>query len=129
MDAVTPEATTTLVLADDHTVMRNGLRMLLDAEDDFQVVAEAGDVLSALQAVRGHRPKVLLLDLNMPGGSSIAAIRKLALISPGTSVVVLTMENDRSFERDALEAGAFGYVLKEQAGTHLVRTIRDAATA
>jgi two-component system, NarL family, response regulator NreC len=72
---------------------------------------------------------VLLLDLNMPGGSSIGAIRKLALISPGTSVVVLTMEDDRSFERDALEAGAFGYVLKEQAGTHLVRTIRDAATA
>ena len=81
MDAVTPEATPTLVLADDHTVMRDGLRMLLDAQDDFEVVAEAGDVLSALQAVRGHRPDVLLLDLNMPGGSSIAAIRKLALIS------------------------------------------------
>jgi two-component system response regulator NreC len=70
---------------------------------------------------------VLLLDLNMPGGSSIAAIRKLALISPGTSVVVLTMENNRSLERDALDAGATGYVLKDQAGTQLVRAIRTAA--
>ena len=115
------------MLADDHNVMRSGLRMLLDAESDFEVVAEASDVLSAFQAVRGHRPDVLVLDLNMPGGSSIAAIRRLGPISPKTSVVVLTMEEDRAFVRDALEAGAKGYVQKQAAGRELVRAIRAAA--
>jgi two-component system response regulator NreC len=117
----------TLVLADDHTILRSGLRMLLEAEEDFEVVAEAGDVLSALQAVRGRRPDVLVLDLNMPGGSSIEAIRRLALMSPSTSVVVLTMEEDRAFVRDAMEAGARGYVLKREASERLVSAIRAAA--
>jgi two-component system response regulator NreC len=121
-----PERTITLVLADDHHVMRSGLRMLLDAEADFEVVAEAGNVLAAFQQVRGHRPDVLVLDLNMPGGSSIAAIRRLAPISPGTVVVVLTMEEDRAFVREALEAGAKGYVQKQAAATELVRAIRAA---
>jgi two-component system response regulator NreC len=116
----------TLVLADDHTVMRNGLRMLLDAERDFEVLAEAGDVRAVFQAVRNHRPDVLVLDLNMPGGSSIDAIRRLGPISPHTSVVVLTMEEDRAFVRDALDAGARGYVLKQAAGRELVRSIRAA---
>jgi len=104
-----------LVLADDHTVMRSGLRMLLDAEEDFEVVAEARDVLSTFQAVRGHRPDVLVLDLNMPGGSSIEAIKRLVPISPKTSVVVLTMEEDREFACEAMQAGASGYVLKREA--------------
>ena len=77
-----PAPTITLVLADDHNVMRSGLRMLLDAESDFEVVAESRDVLSAFQAVRGHRPDVLVLDLNMPGGSSIEAIRRLGPSPP-----------------------------------------------
>ena len=122
-----PAPTITLVLADDHNVMRSGLRMLLDAESDFEVVAESRDVLSAFQAVRGHRPDVLVLDLNMPGGSSIEAIRRLGPISPKTSVVVLTMEQDRAFVRDALDAGAKGYVQKQAAGRELVRAIRAAA--
>jgi two-component system response regulator NreC len=119
--------TLTLVLADDHNVMRSGLRMLLDAEEDFEVVAEAGNVLAAFQAVRGHFPDVLVLDLNMPGGSSIEAIRRLRPISPHTAVVVLTMEEDRAFVRDALDAGAKGYVQKQAAGRDLVRAIRAAA--
>ena len=119
--------TITLVLADDHNVMRSGLKMLLDAESDFEVVAEARDVLSAFQAVRGHRPDVLVLDLNMPGGSSIEAIRRLRPISPKTCVVVLTMVEDRAFVRDALDAGAMVYVQKQAAGKDLVRAIRDAA--
>lgn len=126
----TSESPTTaimLVLADDHTVMRSGLRMLLDAEVDFEVVAEARDVLSTFQAVRGHRPDVLVLDLNMPGGSSIEAIKRLVPISPRTSVVVLTMEEDREFAREAMQAGASGYVLKREASRTLVRSIREAA--
>ncbi|MGA2924530.1 MAG: response regulator transcription factor [Solirubrobacteraceae bacterium] len=116
----------TIVVADDHTVMRNGLRMLLEAEQDFQVVAEAGTIQSVFVNVRGHRPAVLVLDLNMPGGSSIGAITRLSAISPHTSVVVLTMEHDPAFMREALAAGASGYVLKDAAATDLVRAIRAA---
>ena len=119
-------ASITIVLADDHTVMRNGLRMLLEAEEDFQVVAEAGTLQAVFVNVRGHRPAVLVLDLNMPGGSSIAAISRLSAISPRTAVVVLTMEHDPAFMREALAAGASGYVLKDAAATDLVRAIRTA---
>jgi two-component system, NarL family, response regulator NreC len=118
----------TVVLADDHTVMRSGLRLLLDAENDLDVRAEAGDIKTTFSQVRGHRPTVLVLDLNMPGGSSIAAIPRLKLMSPATAIVVLTMEADAHFARDAIQAGASGYVLKHAAGTELVRAIRKAAT-
>jgi two-component system response regulator NreC len=103
--------------------------MLLDAEEDFEVVAEAGDIQSLFQEARGHRHEVLVLDLNMPGGSSIHAISTLARISPGTAVVVLTMEPDPTFMREAFEAGASGYVLKHQASTELVEAIRAAVRA
>jgi two-component system response regulator NreC len=118
----------TIVLADDHSVVRSGLRMLLEAEDDMQVVAEAGDVDAAQRYVLGHKPTVLVLDLNMPGGSSLGAIPEVASASPKTSVVVLTMQEDPAFAREALQAGARGYVLKQAAGTELVQAIRAAAT-
>jgi two-component system response regulator NreC len=117
----------TIVLADDHSVVRSGLRMLLEAEDDMQVVAEAGDVDAAQRYVLGHKPTVLVLDLNMPGGSSLGAIPEVASASPKTSVVVLTMQEDPAFAREALRAGARGYVLKHSAGTELVQAIRAAA--
>jgi two-component system response regulator NreC len=117
----------TVVLADDHTVMRNGLRMLLDAEDDLDVVAEAGTVEATFLQVRGHRPAVLVLDLNMPGGSSIAAIPRLIVLSPHTAIVVLTMEEDPLLVRDAISSGASGYVRKHEAGARLVGAIRTAA--
>jgi two-component system response regulator NreC len=101
--------------------------MLLDAEQDLEVVAEAANLAFTFQTVRGHRPSVLVLDLDMPGGSSIAAIPRLARISPSTSIVVLTMEEDPLFVSDALEAGASGYVLKQAAATELVGAIRAAA--
>jgi two-component system response regulator NreC len=127
----TPADTTTesitIVLADDHSVVRSGLRMLLDAEPDIEVVAEAGDVDAAKRYTLGHKPTVLVLDLNMPGGSSLEAIPKVAETSPGTSVVVLTMQDDSAFAREALRAGARGYVLKHSAGTELVQAIRAAA--
>jgi two-component system response regulator NreC len=117
----------TIVLADDHAVMRTGLRMLLDAEQDLHVVSEVGDIQSVFREVRSHRPTVLVLDLNMPGGSSIDSISRLALMSPGTAVVVLTMEHEPVFMRRAFDAGASGYVLKDAAATELVRAIRAAA--
>src|SRR5271167_4345084 len=78
-----------IVLADDHAVVRSGLRMLLDSESDFEVVAEASDVDSARRYVRGHHPRVLVLDLNMPGSSSLEAIPTIREESPGTQIVVL----------------------------------------
>jgi two-component system, NarL family, response regulator NreC len=119
--------TITIVLADDHSVVRSGLRLLLEAEDDMEVVAEAGDVNAARHFVLGHKPTVLVLDLNMPGGSSLEAIPRVAEISPDTVVVVLTMQEDPAFAREALQAGARGYVLKHAAGTELVQAIRAAA--
>jgi two-component system response regulator NreC len=117
----------TIVLADDHPVVRSGLRMLLEEEPDIEVVAEAGDVDTAQRYVLGHKPSVLVLDLNMPGGSSLDAIPDVADASPNTSVVVLTMQEDPAFAREALQAGARGYVLKQAAGTELVQAIRAAA--
>ncbi len=117
----------TLVLADDHTVMRNGPRLLLEAEDDLRVLADVGTIQRVYQEVRAHRPRVLVLDLNMPGGSSLEAIGRIGAFAPDTAVVVLTMEDDPSLMRAAYDAGALGYVLKEAAATHLVRAIRTAA--
>jgi two-component system response regulator NreC len=117
----------TVMLADDHTVVRAGLRMLLDAEEGLTVVAEAGDVPTVMRKVRGHRPRVLILDLNMPGESSLPAIPRILEESPETRIVVLTMQNDPVFAREALSVGALGYVLKEAADTELVEAVRRAA--
>jgi two-component system response regulator NreC len=116
-----------IVLADDHPVVRSGLRLLLDGEPDFEVVAEAGDAESAVRYVRGHHPDVLVLDLNMPGGSSLKSIPALRQASPDTEIVVLTMHEEPAFAREALGAGALGYVLKESAGEELVEAVRRAA--
>jgi two-component system response regulator NreC len=118
---------TTIVLADDHTVMRNALRMLLDAEPGFEVVAEAGDADAAVRYVRGHKPTVLILDLNMPGRSSLDALPDIQEASPETEIVVLTMQNEPAFARRALQAGVRGYVLKEAADAELVQAVRSAA--
>jgi two-component system response regulator NreC len=115
------------VIADDHAIVRSGLRMLLDAEEDMEVVAEAGDIPSALRYVRAHRPRVLILDLNMPGEPSLPAIAHLLEASPDTRIVVLTMQNDPAFAREALRAGALGYVLKEAADAELIEAVRLAA--
>ncbi len=118
---------TTIVIADDHRVVRSGLRMLLEAEHQFQVVAEAGDVESTKRYVSGHRPTVLVLDLNMPGEPSLPAIPGLLERSPNTGIVVLTMQDDPAFAREAMRAGALGYVLKEAAGDELVNAVKLAA--
>src|SRR5688572_31248954 len=116
-----------IVVADDHQVVRTGLKLLLDSEEDFEVVAEAGDVASAARTVLGYKPDVLVLDLNMPDGSSLPVIPKMLEHSPGTNIVVLTMQEDPAFAREALQAGALGYVLKEAADSELVEAVRAAA--
>jgi two-component system response regulator NreC len=116
-----------IVLADDHQVVRGGLRLLLEAEPDIEVVAEAGDIKSTQRCVLQHHPSVLVLDLNMPGGSGLAAIPHLRSEAPDTQIVVLTMRDDLPFVDEARQAGALGYVLKEEAGAELVTAIRRAA--
>jgi two-component system response regulator NreC len=118
----------TVVLADDHAVVRAGLRLLLERTGDLEVVSEAGTAEDAVRTVLGHKPSVLVLDLNMPGDlSSLDAIPRVADASPATRVVVLTMQEDPEFARRALRAGAAGYVLKEAADSELVEAIRRAA--
>jgi two-component system response regulator NreC len=121
------QGTIRVVIADDHAVVRRGLRQVLDAEDGFEVVAEAADLESARRYTRGHRPDVLVLDLNMPGGSSLEGIPEIRAECPQTQIVVLTMQNEPAYARHALGAGALGYVLKESAESELVEAIRRAA--
>jgi len=115
-----------IVLADDHAIVRRGVRMVLEAHDGFEVVAEAGDVGAALRKVRGYKPDVLVLDVSMPGGPSLAAIPSFLEASPATAIVVLTMEDQPEFARAALRAGALGFVLKEAADSELEGAVRAA---
>ncbi len=117
----------TVVLADDHIVVRSGLRVLLDSEPSIEVVAEAGDVPTTVEAVAEHRPDVLVLDLHMPGEPSLPVIPLLLERSPYTRVVVLTAQRDPSFAGEALRLGASGYVPKEAAERQLLEAIRVAA--
>ena len=115
------------MLADDHEIVRAGLRLLLDAEEDFEVVSEAGEVSVAERRVIAYHPRVLVLDVNMPGGSSIPSIPRIRESAPHTNIVVLTMQNDPELAREALRAGAIGYVLKEAAESELIQAVRLAA--
>jgi two-component system response regulator NreC len=116
-----------IVLADDHAVVRSALRLLLDAEADISVVAEAGDVAAAERELEAHQPDVLVLDLHMPEGPSLTAVPRLRALSPDTGIVVLTMQRDVSYAREALRAGVLGYVLKDAVDEDLVNAVRLAA--
>ena len=116
-----------IVLADDHAVVRRALRVLLEEEPGFEVVAEADDAEAAIRYLKGHKPTVLILDLNMPGKPSLEAIPEMKEASPATSIVVLTMQKEPAFARQALQLGVLGYVLKEAAADELVQAVRRAA--
>lgn len=117
-----------IVIADDHAVVRAGLRRVLEREEGWEVVAEACDADGARRYVRGHHPDVLILDLNMPGTlTSLELIPELVDEAPSTRIVVLTMNDEPAYIRGALGAGATAYVLKEAADTELVGAVRRAA--
>jgi two-component system response regulator NreC len=117
-----------IVLADDHEIVRSGLRLLLDSAPDLEVVAEAADVESTQRYVRGHHPAVLVLDLNMPGSPSAETIPKMREEFPATQIVVLTAHREPALARQALDAGAVGYVLKDADQRELLEAVRLAAT-
>ncbi len=118
-----------VVLADDHDLVRRSLRLLLQSEGDLEVIAESGDLITALRHVSHHRPHVLLLDLHMQNGGSLDLIRRIRTTMPETQVVVISMEDSPVFAQHALEAGAIGYVLKDSATDELGTAIRLAARA
>jgi len=126
IDASPGNSRTTIVLADDHAIVRSALRALLESEAEFEVVAEAGDVDESVRKVLAYKPDVIVLDLSMPGGSSLTAIPRMRERSPGTAIVVLTMESEPQFAREALRAGALGFVLKDAADSELVAAVRAA---
>ncbi|MGA2924514.1 MAG: response regulator transcription factor [Solirubrobacteraceae bacterium] len=116
-----------VVIVEDHKTMRRGLRMLLAQEQDIEVVAEAGDLATALQDVRRLHPRVLVLDLLLPDGSGLDAIAPLRVGEPDTQIVCLTMQDSPAFAKRALDAGAVGFVLKDTAEVELGDAVRDAA--
>jgi two-component system, NarL family, response regulator NreC len=116
-----------IVVVDDHAVVRSGLRRVLEAEADLEVVAEASDARGAVFEVRKERPDVVLVDVVMPGKSGIEAIPDLLAESAETRVLVLSMQDDPRYVREAFEAGAAGYVLKEAADTDVVAAVREVA--
>jgi len=118
---------TRLLVVDDHAVVRSGLRMLLDAESDFDVVAEAGNARDAIFEARAHKPDVIVLDVVMPGESGIEVLPRLKKEAPGAKVLVLSMQDDPRYVREAFTVGASGYVLKEAADTEVVAAIREVA--
>ncbi len=115
---------TTIVLADDHSVMRQGLKALLETEEGFSVVGEAADGVAALRLVETLKPDVLVVDLVMPGLSGLDVIREARRSSPATRIVVLSMHGSEVYVQEALQNGALGYVLKQSNATDLVRAIR-----
>jgi DNA-binding NarL/FixJ family response regulator len=113
-----------IVLADDHPIVLDGLRNLIRAEPDFELVGEAASGLSALKIVREQRPDVAVLDISMPELNGIVLSRRLAGEMPGLRLLILTLHEDRAYLNQALEAGVRGYVLKRSAVENLVQAIR-----
>lgn len=116
-----------IVLADDHHVVRQGVRALLEAEADLRIVGEAGDGLETVQLVERLRPNILVLDLMMPGLNGLEVTRQVRLRSPQTRVVVLSMYADEAYVLEAMRNGAVGYVLKDASVAELVKAVREAA--
>jgi DNA-binding NarL/FixJ family response regulator len=116
-----------VLIVDDHAVVRSGLRLLLDKEADIEVVGEAGDVRSAVLEVRAAKPDVVLMDVVMPGPSGIEGVPAVLKEAPKAAVLILSMQDDPQYVRQAFGAGASGYVLKEAADTDVVGAVREVA--
>jgi len=115
------------VVVDDHAVVRAGIKLLLDQQHDIEVVGEAGNAKDAIFRARALKPDVILLDVVMPGTSGIDVLPQLLKESPASKVLVLSMQDDPSYVREAFAAGASGYVLKEAADEEVVTAVRDIA--
>lgn len=113
-----------VVIADDHTLMRSGLKLMLSSQQDIEVIGEAADGREALELVSKLRPDIVLMDISMPGMSGIECLQQLASIAPDAKVILLTMYEDSQYLKQGLSAGAVGYVLKKAADDVLFQAIR-----
>ena len=116
-----------VVIVDDHAVVRSGLRLLLDGEEDIQVEDEGGSADEAVRLARLHKPDVVLLDVTMPGRSGLSAAAEIKETAPDAAILVLSMHDDPSYVREAFGEGASGYLLKEAADAELVAAVREVA--
>jgi two-component system response regulator NreC len=116
----------TLVLAEDHHIVRQGIRSLLEAEADFKVIGEVSDGLEAVRMVESLHPDILVLDLMMGGLNGLEVARQVSKQSPKTAIIILSMYNNEAYVLEALRAGAKGYVLKDSTAAELVKAVREA---
>ena len=116
-----------VLVVDDHAVVRSGLRLVLDAAEGVETVGEAGSAEDGIRAARELEPDVVLMDVVMPGMSGLEATPPLLLASPGSKVLVLSMQDDPRYVREAFAAGASGYILKEAADADVVDAVREVA--
>jgi DNA-binding NarL/FixJ family response regulator len=116
-----------IVLADDHVIIRSGLRLLLEQQPDFKVVGEAGDGREAVELISRHKPEVAILDIGMPELNGIEATRQITAAESRTQVVILSMHSDEGYVLRALKAGARAYILKNSAEADLIRAVRAVA--
>jgi DNA-binding NarL/FixJ family response regulator len=116
-----------VLIADDHGIVRSGLRMLIERQNDMQVVAEADDGVAALESTQAERPDVAVLDVSMPRMTGLQAAREIRSHVPDTRVLLLSMHDDERYFLEGLEAGAAGYVLKRAADTDLIGAVRTVA--
>jgi two-component system response regulator NreC len=119
--------TVRIVIVDDHAVVRSGLRLLLDKEDDLETVGEAGSAREAVFEVRAQKPDIVLMDVVLPDKSGLEATPDVLKEAPDARVLVLSMQDDPSYVRQAFAAGASGYILKEAADEELVAAVREVA--
>jgi len=115
-----------ILLADDHRIVREGFRALLQAQPDFEIIGETGDGLDAVRLVEQHKPQVLVLDLMMPGLNGLEVARQVTQRVPRTRIVVLSMHANEAYVLEALKNGACAYVLKDATAAELVRAVREA---
>ena len=116
-----------VALCDDHGIVRSGLRRIIDAEDDLEVVGEAASIREAIALADAERPDVFVMDLGLPDGSGITGTAEVRHVSPATRVLVLTVHDDIAYLRRAFDAGADGYMVKEAADVELVQAVRQVA--
>ncbi len=115
-----------ILVADDHGIVRSGIRMLIDRQDGMRVVAEAEDGVAAVEMTLSERPDVAILDVSMPRMTGLQAAREIKAQSPSTVVLMLSMHDDERYSYEALQAGAAGFVLKRAADTDLIDAVRAA---
>ncbi len=125
METLTRERKIRILLADDHTVVRRGLRLLLEGQPEFSVVAEAADGKQAVDAVEATKPDVVVLDIAMPNLNGIEAAQRILSVAPSTSIVILSMHSDEGYVLRALKAGAKAYLLKDSAEGDLIEAIKS----